>query len=108
MRAGQMRDRITIQQRTVTRGAMGAPVDAWADVATVWAQFDPLRGREFFSSKQEQTENSVRFWIRYRAGIENKMRISFGGKYYDIEAVIDVRGRHQTLEIMTREGLTNG
>ncbi|HEY1182232.1 MAG TPA: phage head closure protein [Rhodocyclaceae bacterium] len=108
MRAGQLRDRITIQQRTVTRGSMGAPVDTWTDVATVWAQFDPLRGREFFSAKQEQTENSVRFWIRYRAGIETKMRIVFAGKHYDIEAVIDARGRRQMLEIMTREGLTNG
>jgi SPP1 family predicted phage head-tail adaptor len=74
----------------------------------VWAQFDPIRGREYYSAKQEQAETLARFCIRYRADIVPEMRILFGGQFYDIEDVINVRGLNVELELMTREGLTNG
>lgn len=108
MRSGQLKDRITIQQKAVSRGAMGKEVVTWTDLATVWAQFEPLRGREYFSAKQEQAETNARFWMRYRSDVAPEMRVSFRGKVYDIESVIDYRGQRRGLELMTREGVTNG
>lgn len=101
--------RVTIQQRSTTRETdMGSEIVGWADVATVWAQFDPIRGREYYSAKQEQAETVARFRISYRTDIVSKMRVVFRGKFYDIEDVINVRGLNADLELMTREGLTNG
>lgn len=109
MHAGKLNHRVTIQQRSTTRDpAMGSEIVGWADVVTVWAQFDPIRGREYYSAKQEQAETVARFRIRYRSDIVTEMRVVFGGKFYDIEDVINVRGLNDYLELMTREGLTNG
>ena len=64
MKAGKLDQRITLQAKSVTRDAMGGEVITWADQATVWAQADPLRGREYFAAKQEQSEITIRFKIR--------------------------------------------
>ena len=44
--AGQLNHRIRIQQPTTVKDALGAPTQVWADVATVWADIQPLSGRE--------------------------------------------------------------
>lgn len=109
MEAGKLNRLITIQQRTTTRDPdIGSEIVSWTDVASVWAQFDPIRGREYYVAKQQQAETVARFRIRYRDDVVQEMRISFAGKFYDIEDVINVRGLNVELELMTREGLTNG
>jgi SPP1 family predicted phage head-tail adaptor len=109
MGAGKYRHQITIQRRTVTRDpSYGSEIVAWADVATVKAQFDPIRGREYFSAKQERAESTVRFRIYYRPDVVPEMRIVFNGKNYDIDDAMDVGGLRKELELITIEGLTNG
>jgi SPP1 family predicted phage head-tail adaptor len=109
MGAGKRRHLITIQQRSVTRDpSYGSEIVAWTNVATEWAQFDPVRGHEYFSAKQERAESVVRFRTRYRADIAAEMRIVFNGKNYDIDDVMDIGGRRKELEIITIEGLTDG
>jgi SPP1 family predicted phage head-tail adaptor len=102
-------DRITIQRKSVTRDAgIGSEIVGWALVATVWAKYEPVRGAEYFTGKQMQAETIARFRMHYRADVEEKMRIVFGGRFYDIDSTIDVGGRRTELELMTTQGLTNG
>ena len=42
--AGDLRERVTIQQRGVSLDSIGENTAAWTDVATVWANAEPLRG----------------------------------------------------------------
>lgn len=44
--AGQMSQRVRIQQPTVAKDALGAPTQTWSDIATVWADIQPISGRE--------------------------------------------------------------
>ena len=53
VRAGILRDRITIQERSNTRNSVGEKIDSWSDVATVWAQVRPVSGRERLRSDTE-------------------------------------------------------
>lgn len=109
MRAGKLKHLVQLQQRSTTRDPnIGSEIVGWADVATVWAGFEPIRGREYYTAKQEHAETVARFTIRYRSDVVAEMRIVFQGKYYDIEDVINVNGLNVFLELMTREGLTNG
>lgn len=80
----------------------------WVDVATVWAQFEPVRGREFFTSKQNFAEQVAWFRIRYRTGLTTEMRILFESKHYDIDSLVNVRGKNAQIEIFAKEGLTDG
>ena len=70
LNAGRMTQRITIQRRTPGQDAHGQSLTTWQDVATVWAEVIPTRGREFVAgqaiealfggpSPRSQTETSL-------------------------------------------------
>lgn len=82
-------------------------VPKWADLATVWAAFEPLRSREFFEAAAANAENTVRFYIRYRPGISQEMRILHDDRVFNISAVADRTERKAELEITAKE-LTDG
>lgn len=100
MRSGRLSERITIQQKSVTRDTVGAEVITWSTVATVWAAVEPLRGREFVAIRQTTTDITTRFLIRYRSGITAAMRILLGSQAYNIVEVINPRMRNVELELM--------
>jgi len=103
MRAGALRHRITIQEPTSSVGALGEKIKSWADVSTIWAAIEPLRGREFLEAHQIEAEITTRFIIRYKSGLNTRMRIKFGIKYYKIESIINPDERNRYLEIMALE-----
>jgi len=103
IRAGELRHRVTIQQKSVTRNTFGEEIVTWQDVATVWAAIEPLRGREFFESQQVNAEVTTRIRIRYRPGITPTMRVVYGSRIFDIQAVINVEERNRELHLMCRE-----
>jgi SPP1 family predicted phage head-tail adaptor len=78
-------------------------METWQNIATIWAAIEPLRSREYFQAATVQSQNMIRFTIRYRKGITSEMRILYDAKPYDIQSVIDVSGRHHQLELMAKE-----
>ena len=107
MKAGDLDQRITLQSRSVTTDATGQDTITWIDVATVWAQCQALRGREFFAAAQVQQEQSVKVRIRYRADVTQTMRLMWQGNPHDITGVIPV-GRKEMLEILCLAGVKDG
>lgn len=106
--AGSLNQRVTLQQKNVTRNAIGEEVVTWPDVATVWAEAWPLRGREFFLAQQTQYAADVRFRLRYRADVQATWRVVWNGEPYDIVSLIDVGARRVTTEIMAVHGVRDG
>jgi SPP1 family predicted phage head-tail adaptor len=103
MQAGKLRHRVTIQQATETRNTLGEAIKTWSTVATVYASVEPIRGREFFAAEQVQSEISHRVRMRYRSGLAPRMRLLYGSRMLQIEAVIDVEERHRETQLMCRE-----
>jgi SPP1 family predicted phage head-tail adaptor len=95
--------RITIQEKTVTRGASGGVTETWATYKTVWASkqdsFAPLSKREFYDSNQFIGERTTEFTIRHDSGVKYEMRISYDGLLYNIEGLVEV-GRKEGLKII--------
>lgn len=105
MRAGRLDRRITIQARQAGLDAYGQPADAWTTVATVWARLEPLSGAERFEADQRSQEQSVRFTVRFRAGIQPRQRVIFEGRQYDIRNVAETERRHElVLDCTVLEG----
>lgn len=108
---GKMNRRITIQRKVEERDEAGYPIPsehAWQDVASIWAERLPLRGREFFAAAAAQHENTVRYRIRYRNEVQAGMRLIDSGRIYHIYAVPDdVKGNRTETHLMTKE-LLNG
>lgn len=92
IRAGDLNQRITIQQSTITRDTYGAEIQTWATHATVWASKQHKSSREFYSAQKTNAEITDLFIIRYRNNVTTKMRISHNGKYYDILGADDPDG----------------
>lgn len=71
MRAGQLRQRVLLQRKSYEQDQKsGTMVEAWQDVANVWASIEPLSVREFIASKAIQAEITARAVIRYRTDID--------------------------------------
>lgn len=104
MRAGRLRNYITIQQPTEAEDANGEIIQTWSTFANVWAEILPLVGKEYWSARQTVAEITGKIRLRYINGITAKMRVLYGSKIYDIEAPpIDVENRHIELILLVKE-----
>ncbi len=88
MSIGKMRHRITFQRITPVINENGFESEMPEEYKTVMAAVTNLHGKEYFEAKAVQAENTVKFTIRYLAGIDQTMKILFQGKAYNIIAMI--------------------
>lgn len=116
MRAGLLRERVTIEEPTESQSSTGASTVTWSAFASdLPAAVEPLSGREFFSAAQVQSAVTTRIRIRHLAGVSERMRAKHVDRdgatnYYDIQAVLRIGGREMHLMCVRRgaEGFRNG
>lgn len=87
MRAGELRERVTVQAATVSRDDFGAEVITWADVATVWAKVLVKSGREPVLADRPVMLVGYEVTIRLGVAVSQKHRLMWRGKVLDIDAV---------------------
>lgn len=102
MRLGEMRHRISLQVKTITK-AEGIPQENWITLVTVWASITNISGKEYFQAASVQSEITTRIQIRYRPEITPAMRVLYGSRLFNILSVIDKDERHHELELMCKE-----
>ncbi len=102
MRVGTLDQRVALQQPITLRDGYGHPSTTWQTVATVWANVQTLRGREYFAAAAVQKELTVKIKIRHRTDITNTWRVLHKGSTYGINAVIPL-GRLEYQELMCEE-----
>jgi len=108
MQAGQLRHRVTIQDRAATRDAYGQPVPGWADVATVWADIRFLKGIEVARSAAPVSVATCSIRIRFRAGMTAGMRIVEGATHYNIKAILPDATGARYLDCVCETGANDG
>ena len=104
IRAGQLNQRITIEQQATTRNAVSELVATWSTFCRAWAAKEQLSGRERFVGERLRTEVDTNWRIRFRAGLLPKtMRVNHGGVIYDLLAALDPDGRRVELCLLTKQ-----
>lgn len=103
MRAGDLRQRVTINSKTASQDSFGAEQITWVEFATVWAAVEPLTGREFMDARQITAEVTTRVRIRKLDGVIPEMQVVFGSKVYDVLAVLHVEERKREMQLMCQE-----
>lgn len=100
LRAGDLDRRILIQRDAGERDSFGQPVEDWQNVATVWARVRWLSGNESFSEGGEQrvARQMVEFTVRWRPGLEPRLRVVWEGRTYDIVDVAEI-GRREGVSL---------
>ena len=106
--AGNLDQRLTLRRRQSGVDVLGQESTSWTTLATVWGRAEPIRGREFFAAATVQSETAVRFTVRYRADLSPADQVLWRGQAHDIQSVIDVGGRKETLELMCMAGVKDG
>lgn len=105
LNAGQLDQRITLQSPVLTKDAAGQRVQTWADVAVVWAQARPARGREFTAGDALQHAASVVFTIRWRSDVQGTWRVLWRGVPHALIAdPVDPFGAKTALELACATG----
>lgn len=97
MAIGSLRHRVVIQRSTTADDGKGGQTDAWATLATVWAEVLPMRGNERRMAGALTAEIQYRVRVRYRTDItvQPTDRIEWGGVTLEVHAVTDEDGRHR-------------
>lgn len=88
MKPGDLRHRVTIQRRTVTRDGFAGETEAYADIATVWAKVDAVGGREYYGLGQTLAESTFTVLMRYRTDVTPDVRLKWGLRYFNVLVVI--------------------
>jgi head-tail adaptor len=103
IRAGELRHRIRIEQRSAAQDAAGEPELAWALVAERWASLERTPGSEVWASAQRNGRVPVVFRLRHLAGVVPAMRVVHAGRVFDIRSVVSPRGVADELLLVTDE-----
>lgn len=108
--AGSLRHRIAIDERMVTQcQKTGALINSWKFFQNLWAKVTPISGKEYIAGGQEGAKITVRVQVRYNPYLTNKMRLRYGNKVYNIEAILeDNQSGREWLTLMCSEGVTRG
>ncbi len=91
MRAGELRERVTIQQNTPTRDGFDAAIEHWSTFATLWAKVETVSGTETIDQQRAAALLTYNITLRYYPGITPDMRVSWRGSLLNINAIIDDR-----------------
>lgn len=110
--AGDLNRRITLEALTQTKDDEGGMVDSWVPLAgmPIWARVANLSGNERRATSHggQVAEARTEFTIRYRAGIDAKMRISYNAKLYNIRHVNNYLEENRFLILTCDTGMNDG
>jgi SPP1 family predicted phage head-tail adaptor len=95
MDAGHFDELVTIESYTESVSSdTGERLLTWSTYSTAWAQVKEADfGQEPVNAERKENKQRVNFVVRYDSGITPKMRISWGGNYYNILNVAEKQRR---------------
>lgn len=98
IRAGELRNRITLQQKVGTPDKYGAEITTWSDVATVWAKVTPVFAKERNAAPLTLPVEQATVVMRWRTGVIEAMRVQHAGKVWQIDGIAPI-GANEGLQL---------
>lgn len=111
--AGMLTRRIKIQRPSTIKDSVGAPCRSWLDVATVWADIQPLSGKEAVIANRISAELSHQIIVRYQSLFDNpqqvaQMRVLYKARIFNIHSALNENEKHTQIILLASEGLDDG
>ena len=101
--SGRLRNRVTIQSQSTTQDSVGQETQTWTDVKVVWAQINPLAGKDYYNQSGEHAEISHEVLMRDGVTVRPGDRLEFGTRYFDVREVLRVQERGAFLKLRAVE-----
>ncbi len=113
VRAGQLSRRLRIQSRSTVQDSFGQPQLIWTDLATVWADIQPLTGRELESAQRMASEVTHQITVRFQPIFSDTRvvagyRALYRGRIFNIQACMNEDERNAVVTLLASEGLNDG
>lgn len=106
MNIGKLKHRVTVQRYMEYEDDHGISREDWIDFKTVWCSKNNLFGKEYWSAKEYNAENTVEFVIRYSACKDlsvNGYRLKQGDRLFNITSIDNILYRNEILKIKAIE-----
>ena len=87
MRAGELRHVVTIKRKVVTQDTYNQEVITWTTVATLRAKIETASGAEYTDVETAGASLAQQVTIRHYPGLAPTMRVYWGARVFEIEAV---------------------
>lgn len=98
---GQYKFQIIIEKPVAGKNATGEQEFTWVMFRTVWADYIAKGGNEIFNAQHFSAEVDAVFKMRYISGLNEKMRIRFNGRLYNIKFINPI-GRCEKYEVLAK------
>ncbi len=113
VRAGQLARRLRIQTRASTQDTFGGQQWIWTDLITIWADIQPLSGRELESAQHMASEISHQITVRYQpifadTRVVAGYRALYKGRIFNIHASMNEDEKNAVITLLASEGLDDG
>lgn len=99
MDAGRLRERVTVQQASESRNALGETVLAWSTYAERWASVEGVSAREALAAGQQDVTITHRVRMRYVSGMTQNMRIAWRSRTLNIVSLLEYDNRTEHVAI---------
>ena len=86
---------------------VGEEVQVPQKLCELWADVNPIRGKEYFEVQKIVPEMQYKITTRYRQGINQAMIVKWGDKELNINSIIDISGKEENMELMCTEKVNN-
>ena len=85
MKAGELDCRITFQHKTIAyNNTLNEPIETWTAAFTRYAGVAENGSKELYQAQKLYTETSAVFKIRFTERVNNRMRIKYGNRIFEI------------------------
>lgn len=86
---------------------IGQKIPNWVTVFRTWSKINGIGGREYYNARQTNSENDVKFTVRYSRKIAgyltSEIRIVYNGKIFDVKHIDDYMEQHRELVFRTEQ-----
>ncbi|WP_274424866.1 phage head closure protein [Chelativorans sp. YIM 93263] len=100
---GRFRTELILQEAEIAEDGVGGHTEIWQEVATLFAQLEPVRASSRFGAGQEHETVTHRVTLRHRADVRSGMRLLRKGRVLEITNVRDADETGRYLVCHVRE-----
>lgn len=98
-RVGNLRERITLQERVDGQSESGEPITTYETIEEVFARVEPLKGLEKTTAVQTVAKQLYNVHVRFRTDLSVLDRVQWNGQDLDITAISNPDERHRYLQL---------
>lgn len=105
MRAGRLRNRITVMEHVEEANALGQVKVIPTPKYKRWAFIEPLEGSELINAQQMQSDVTHRVSMRYSPEITSRMKLQYGDRTLEVVVPLNIDERNKETVLMCKEAI---